>query len=239
MKEKLSIKIWSDIKCPFCYIGKVKFEKALAEFPHKNQVEVQWKSFQLEPDLKTEIHADSTKHFSERKGISPEQAKQMYENVENVAQEVGLNFNLGDTVVANSFMAHRFIQFAQTKGLGNEAEEALFKLHFTDCENIDDAAHLMNIGLDLGLEKTALKHLFDSSEFSDVVHQDIQEAQSLGIQGVPYFVLNDQYGISGAQSSEVFLQALNQVWNEAQVKESTSKKDNSGDQSCTTDGNCD
>lgn len=210
----MQVNIWSDVRCPFCYIGKVKFEQALEQFPFKDKIEVDWKSFQLEPDLKTQAEEDTTEHFSKRKGISKAQAAQMFEQVTAVAKEVGLNFNLEKTVVANSFMAHRFIQYAQSKGLGNEAEEALFICYFVDNKNIDDVAVLQNLGEEIGLEKEALIQLLLSNEFAEKVNQDIQMAQDLGVNGVPFFVFNNKYAVSGAQSPEVFLQTLEQTWKE-------------------------
>ena len=232
----MDINIWSDVRCPFCYIGKRKFEMALEKFPHKDKVKVVWKSFELDPNLKTNTEISSLDYFSEAKGIPKDQAVEMQQNVANIAKEVGLNFNAQNTVVANSFNAHRLIQLAKTKGLGNEIEEALFKDYFIEGKNIDDIEILTKTGVSIGLDKGLLKNLFTSDDFSKEVKQDEIDAQTLGINGVPFFVLNNKYAVSGAQSPETFLDVLEQTWEEFE-KENPSLIITEGE-SCTKDGNC-
>ena len=232
----MDINIWSDIRCPFCYIGKRKFEMALEKFPHKDKVKVIWKSFELDPNLKTNTEISSLDHFSNVKGIPKEQAEEMQQNVANVAKEVGLHFNSQNTVVANSFNAHRLIQLAKTKGLGNEIEEALFIAYFVEGKNIDDKEILIKTGVSVGLDESVVKNLFTSDDFAKEVKQDELEAQSLGINGVPFFVLNNKYAVSGAQSPETFLDVLEQTWEESE-KENPSLIITEG-ASCATDGNC-
>ena len=134
----MEVKIWSDVRCPFCYIGKRKFETALAAFAHKDEVKITWKSFELDPDLQTVADTNIYEYFSKAKGIPQEQAVDMFNNVTQVAAEVGLDFKLDQSVVANSFKAHRVIQLAKTLNLGDEIEEALFRIHFMEGKNIDD-----------------------------------------------------------------------------------------------------
>ncbi|MEO9209889.1 MAG: DsbA family oxidoreductase [Ginsengibacter sp.] len=232
----MDINIWSDIRCPFCYIGKRKFEIALEKFPHKDKVKVVWKSFELDPNLKTNTEISSLDHFSQAKGISKDKAVEMQQHVANVAKEVGLNFNSQKTVVANSFNAHRLIQLAKTKGLGNEIEEELFKAYFIEGKNIDDKEILTKTGVSIGLEGSVVKNLFTSDDFSKEVKQDEMDAQTLGINGVPFFVLNNKYEVSGAQSPETFLDVLEQTWEEFE-KENRSLLITEGE-SCTADGNC-
>lgn len=232
----MKVDIWSDVRCPFCYIGKRKFEMGLEKFSNKNNIEVEWHSFELDPTLVTRTDVNTIDHISEVKGISRKQGEEMHEYVSNVAKEVGLDFNFDKTVVANSFNAHRLIQLAKVKGVANEVEEALFKAHFTEGKNIDDAETLMNIGVSAGIERDELKNTIDSEEFSKQVRQDEQQAQLYGINGVPFFVLNNKYGVSGAQSPETFSQALTQVWEDFE-KEKKPLIITEGE-SCTTDGNC-
>src|SRR3546814_692874 len=125
----MKIKIWSDVRCPFCYIGKRKFEKALENFSHKDGLEVIWKSFQLDPNLKTQKELSIYDYFAKTKGLSKEQSVDMFDNVTQAAKEVGLSFRIDKSIVSNSFNAHRLIQLAKTKGVGNEVEEHLFKAH--------------------------------------------------------------------------------------------------------------
>lgn len=232
----MKVDIWSDVRCPFCYIGKRKFEMGLEKFSNKNNIEVEWHSFELDPTLVTRTDVNTIDHISEVKGISRKQGEEMHEYVSNVAKEVGLDFNFDKTVVANSFNAHRLIQLAKVKGVANEVEEALFKAHFTEGKNIDDAETLMNIGVSAGIERDELKNTIDSEEFSKQVRQDEQQAQLYGINGVPFFVLNNKYGVSGAQSPETFSQALTQAWEDFE-KEKKPLIITEGE-SCTTDGNC-
>src|SRR5665213_1493817 len=208
----MEINIWSDVRCPFCYIGKRKFEMALDKFPHKDKVNVIWKSFELDPNLTTNTDVSSTEYFSSAKGISKEQAEGMQDHVSGIAKEIGLDFHTKNTVVANSFNAHRLIQLAKTKGLGNEVEEALFKAYFEEGKNIDDKETLIKTGVSIGLDESEVKEIFNSDAFAKEVKYDEMQAQSLGINGVPFFVLNNKYAVSGAQSPETFLDVLEQTW---------------------------
>ncbi len=232
----MDVKIWSDVRCPFCYIGKRKFEMALEKFPHKDKVEVTWKSFELDPTLETKTDVNAIDHIAEIKGISKVQAEEMHNHVINVAKEVGLEFNFDQSIVANSFNAHRLIQFAKSLGKGNEVEEALFKAHFTEGKNIDDLVTLVQIGVAIGLNENEIKEMLASDAFSKEVKQDEMQAQSIGVRGVPFFVLNDKYAVSGAQSPETFLQALEQSWKEfEQEKQPLIITEG---ESCSADGNC-
>ncbi len=233
----MKVKIWSDVRCPFCYIGKKKFEAALEEFPQKEQVEIEWKSYQLDPHLKTNPKLSTLEYFIQTKGVSEEQAKQMFEGATNMAAEVGLNFNLETAVTANSFMAHRLIQLAKSKGLGNEIEEALFKAHFEEAKNIDDAEALHEVATSIGMDADEVKTSLEADDFAYEVKQDEMEARNIGVRGVPFFVFDDKYAISGAQLSEVFLQTLEKVWEESKPKKAELHI-SEGD-SCAPDGNCD
>jgi len=231
----MKIKIWSDIRCPFCYIGKRKFEMALEKFEYRNDVEIEWKSFELDPNLTTQADVNATEHLAEIKGISKERANEMQQYVKGIANEVGLDFNADKAIVANSFNGHRLIQFAKTKGLGNEAEEELFKAHFTEGENIDNTEVLLQTAINIGLDENETREMLASDAFAKEVKQDEMQAQQFGISGVPFFVLNDKYAVSGAQSPETFLQALQQTWQETQEKKPVII--NQGE-SCSVDGNC-
>jgi predicted DsbA family dithiol-disulfide isomerase len=208
----MEVKIWSDVRCPFCYIGKRKFEAALAEFVHKDEVNITWKSFELDPNLQTVEDTNVYDYFSHAKGIPKEQAVEMFDNVTQVAAEVGLNFQLEQSVVANSFKAHRLIQLAKTMNLGNEIEEELFRIHFMEGKNIDDERVLMASGKNIGIPETAIIALFNSDDFDAEVRIDQLEAQRIGVRGVPFFVFDDKYAVSGAQAPEIFLQTLEKAW---------------------------
>ncbi len=210
----MKVEIWSDVMCPFCYIGKRKFENALEQFAHKDEVEVVWKSFQLNPDMKTEEGKNINQYLAEAKGWSIEKAKEMNDHVSGIAKDIGLTYHLDKAVVANSFDAHRFSHLAKKYGKQNDAEEKLFEAYFTDGKNTADHQTLVQLGSEIGMDATEISTVLSSDEFTDEVNQDIYEAQQVGVRGVPFFVLGEKYAISGAQESSTFLQALNKTWEE-------------------------
>lgn len=232
----MKVDIWSDVRCPFCYIGKRKFEMALEKFPHKDQIKIEWHSFQLDPNLETTTEVNAIDHISKTKGISKKEAEQMHRHVTQVAKEVGLDFDFDTTIVANSFNAHRLIQLAKTHDLGNEIEEQMFKAYFIEGKNIDDHKVLIQIGISTGLDEKEIREVLSSDVFSKEVKKDEMQAQSIGVRGVPFFVLNDKYAVSGAQSPETFLDVLEQTWIELEKENKTLIKVEGA--SCTADGNC-
>jgi protein disulfide-isomerase len=205
----MKIEIWSDIMCPFCYIGKRHFELALKELDFEDELEIEWKSFQLDPTIpKMENHVNAYQYLADAKGISVEESKAMHDNVVTSAKRVGLTYNFDKAIVANSFDAHRLIQFAKTVDKGDLAEEALFQAYFTDGIDMANIDSLKVIGLKIGLADSDLNRILHSDEYSYDVSQDIQEGQNLGLRGVPFFVIDRKYGISGAQPVEIFLETL-------------------------------
>lgn len=214
----MKIEIWSDVMCPFCYIGKRKFENALATFENKDAVSIEWKSFQLNPQMKTEPNKNINEYLAEIKGWSLEQAQAMNQTVVEIAKQVGLQYNMDKAVVANSFDAHRIVQLAKTKGKGDAMEERLFKGYFTEGLNIADYQTLMKIGCEIGLDSAEISDVLNTTAFAEEVNGDVREAQQLGIRGVPFFVIDRKYGVSGAQESETFLNAINKAWEERTIK---------------------
>ena len=207
----MKVEIWSDVMCPFCYIGKRKFEAALKQFDHREEVEIEWKSFQLDPSIITDASKTIHEFLAERKGFSLEQAKQMNERVTKLAEKVGLEYRFDKAVVANSFDAHRFSHLAKQFKLQDEAEEALFKAYFTDGKNTADADTLCQIGENIGIDKEKVKAMLDSEQYTQEVNEDIEVARMIGVTGVPFFVFDRKYAISGAQESETFLELMNKV----------------------------
>ncbi|WP_442592054.1 DsbA family oxidoreductase [Pedobacter sp. AW31-3R] len=214
----MKVDIWSDVRCPFCYIGKRKFEMALEKFAHKDEVEIEWHSFELDPNTVTRPELNATDYLATIKGQSREWAEEMNGYVSNVAAEVGLQFHLDHSVVANSFQAHRLIQYAKSHQLGDEIEEKLFIAYFTEGKNIDDKKVLAEIGAGVGLEITALEAMLDSEAFSDEVRLDEKAAQQIGITGVPFFIFDQKLAVSGAQPPETFLGAMEQAWGNVPAK---------------------
>ncbi|MGG5172353.1 DsbA family oxidoreductase [Pseudarthrobacter sp. J1738] len=211
----MKIEIWSDVACPWCYIGKRRFESALAEFPHKDKVEVKWRSFQLDPTLPEHYDGTELSYLSERKGLDPEQVKGMFAHVAQQAAGEGLSYDFDSVVVANSFTAHRLIHLAEESGKGAEAKERLLSDHFEHGKDIGNTEHLQELGTSLGLVAEDVSAMLNSDRFAEDVRHDFAEARALGVSGVPFFVIDRKYGISGAQPAEVFASALEQAWAEA------------------------
>lgn len=234
----MKVEIWSDAMCPFCYIGKRRFEDALSGFAHKDEVEIEWKSFQLNPDLVTDPEINIDRYLAEKKGWGLAEAKQMNAHVTEMAAEAGLTYNFDQAVVANSFNAHRISHLAKKHGLGDAMEEQLFKAYFTDGKNTDDPQTLIELGTQIGLDAAELKQTLESSAYADDVKHDIAEAQHLGIQGVPFFVMNNKYGISGAQAVPVFTQTLEKAFDEWQKEAAKPKLEIIEGDSCGPVGDC-
>jgi predicted DsbA family dithiol-disulfide isomerase len=212
----MKIEIWSDVMCPFCYIGKRRFEKALELFPLKDKITIEWKSFQLSPDMQTDTSKNINQFLAEHKGISIEEAQSMNSYVTDMAAKEGLTYNFDTAIVANSFNAHRFTHFAKKYGKQLEAEEQLFQSYFTDGKNIDDYSTLIDLGTTIGLDSSTLKTALENNSYATEVKTDIAEAQAIGVRGVPFFVFNRKYAISGAQETSTFLKALEQSFTEWQ-----------------------
>lgn len=233
--NKITVEIWSDVMCPWCYIGKRRFEKALSDFDDKASVEVVWKSFQLNPNMKTEPGKNISQYLAEVKGWTLEHAQKMNAHVTGIAAKEGLEYNMDKAVVANSFDAHRIVQLAKTKGKGDAMEERLFRAYFTEGLNTADHVVLVRLATEIGLDESEVKEVLASSMFAENVHQDVREAQTLGASGVPFFVINRKYGVSGAQESEAFLQVLEKA---SQDMKANSLEMLDG-KACTPDGECD
>ncbi len=234
----MKVEIWSDVMCPFCYIGKRRFEQALQNFANKDEVEIEWKSFQLNPDMETNPNIHIDQYLADVKGFSIDHARQLNAHVTQMAAEAGLTYNFDKAVVANSFNAHRFTHLAKKHGLGIAAEEALFKAYFTDGKNMDDNDTLIELGVEIGLDAAEIKQTLESNAFADDVKHDIAEAQYLGIRGVPFFVMNSKYGVSGAQEVRVFDETLQKAFSEWQQENPKPKLEVIEGESCGLDGDC-
>ncbi len=212
--KKMKVDIWSDVQCPFCYIGKRKFEAALAKFPNGKDIEIEWHSFQLDPDITAQPGKDVYTYLAERKGMTVEQSKQMHKQVVQMAAGEGLEYNFDKAVIANSFDAHRISQLAKKYGKGDAMEEQLFRGYFTEGKDISNHDVLLAMATSLGIPEQEVSDVLKSDKYADAVEADIVRASQIGVRGVPFFVLDNKYAVSGAQPSETFLQALTQAWKE-------------------------
>ena len=229
----MKIEIWSDVMCPFCYIGKKNFEQAIDQLPFKDEVEVEWKSFQLDPTLQTAETKTTAEYFREKKGFPEEQAKQMTAQVVQMGKASGIEFNFEKALITNTFPAHKILHLAKKHGKSSEMEEELFKAHFLNGENVGSTELLSSIAEKLGITKEEALQTLSSEEFDYDVNQDIMEGRNNGVTGVPYFILNGKYAVSGAQPAALLVEALTQTYNET-VRPFKSAKGN--DLSCDTDG---
>ena len=224
--------------CPFCYISKRKFEKALAQFPHKDKVNVIWKSFQLDPTTITDPSLNTIDNLAQKKGWSKEQTDQTIAHVTGIAKQVGLDFHFEKAVVANSLDAHRLSHLAKKYGKQNELEEKLFSAYFIEGKNTADFNTLLQIATELGLDKTEVSALLKSNTYTNEVYHDIKQAQQIGVNGVPFFLLDNKYAVSGAQESETFLGALTKAYEEHLLKNNFETVTSSPSDCCGPDG-CD
>ncbi|NOU88488.1 thioredoxin domain-containing protein [Paenibacillus sp. LMG 31460] len=233
----MRIEVWSDFGCPFCVIGKRKLENALGKFTMGDKVEVVYRSFQLDPNA--ENRTISTQQLAQEKGMTVEQLKAKQAQVANmIKKEAGLDVNYDQVIIANTFDGHRLVHFAAKVGKGAELTERLIRAYLSQRMNIADHNVLVSLGSEAGLNEQDLAEMLESDAYKDSVKADIAEARKLNISSAPTFVFNNKFLISGAQSEEDFLNALNSIWDEEKkFQELELKGESKGDNSCT-DGVC-
>lgn len=210
----MKIDIWSDVVCPFCYIGKRRLEAALAEFPHRDDVEVVWHSFELDPTAEAAPAGTLPDRLARKYGMSREQAVASQENLAANAATVGLDFQWAKAQPGNTFDAHRLIHLAGASGLADPAKERLLRAYFTEGRAIGDRDTLVELATEVGLDPAVVRQVLESDDYAREVRADEDQARAYGINGVPFFVLAGKYGVSGAQPTEVFTEALTQAWTE-------------------------
>ncbi|NVO32386.1 DsbA family oxidoreductase [Hymenobacter lapidiphilus] len=214
----MKIEIWSDILCPFCYIGKRRLEKALAGFAHAADVQVEWRSFELDPNAAPTPGENQYARLAQKYGNTEEWARQMSANMTQMAAEEGLAFDFDSLVPANSLNAHRLIHLATRHGRQDTAKERLFKAYLEEGLDINDNAVLSRLGAELALPGPEVAAMLASREFEQQVRHDEYEASQIGVRGVPYFVFADKYAVSGAQPTELFAEVLEKAWSETQPR---------------------
>lgn len=207
----MHIEIWSDIACPWCYIGKRHFEEALASYPHADQVEIIWRSFELQPDAPLEQTALTVERLMEKYGMSRDKALENMQRVTDVAAAAGLEFHLDIARSSNTFDAHRLVHFAAEHDLGVAMMERFMQAYQMEGVYLADHGELTRLATEVGLDTEAVKGVLDSDRYADAVRADEQRAHQFGVNGVPFFVFDGTTGVSGAQPSAVFLQALTEL----------------------------
>lgn len=230
----MKVEIWSDFACPFCYIGKRNFEAGLKEFG--KDVEVEYRSFELDPNAPVQYDQTMDEILAEKYGMTLEKAKSMNDQVSAQAKTVGLDYHFDTMIPTNTFDAHRLLQFAKTKGTAETLKETLLHAYFTESKNLGDHETLATIASSTGLDKKEVLDMLASDAFAADVRDDEQTGASLGIQGVPFFVINEKYGVSGAQPAANFTEVLTKVWNEENPLTMLNKSDAGDD--CCSGGSC-
>jgi protein disulfide-isomerase len=238
MENTLKIQIWSDIMCPYCYIGKRRIEGALEQFPHAENVEIEWKSFQLDANFIASENDNMAEHLAEKYRKDKEWAQEMMDSMTQNAKNSGLDFHFEKAIMANSFNAHRLLHLAKKHNKSNELEELLFKAYLTDGQNINDLETLTNLGIQVGLDGIEIETVLHSDTYATAVKEDIEMAQNIGVQGVPFFVFDNKYAVSGAQHVETFVKTLEKVWEEGDFKSKVTMIETNDGNSCGIDG-CD
>lgn len=215
MATTLKVDIWSDIACPWCYIGKRKFERAAEEFSADGrEVEVEFHSFELAPDTPVDFEGSEVDFLVAYKGMPADQVEQMLSQVGSIASSVGLNYDFDAMQHTNTVRAHQVLHLAKSKGLQAEFKERLLKAYFEQGRHVGRAEDLADLAVEVGLDRDEVLAALESEEFLPDVRADIAQARAYGISGVPFFVLDGKYGVSGAQEPETFVQALTQAWDE-------------------------
>jgi predicted DsbA family dithiol-disulfide isomerase len=208
------VEIWSDIVCPWCYIGKRRFESALAHFEHADQVEIRWRSFELDPNAPLQHPGTMAEHQASRSGSTLEQAAADLAGIDRLAAAEGLKLNLARTEKANTFAAHRLIHLGYEKdaATGAAVKEALLDACFDRLHLVSEPEVLLNVGLRAGLDHAEIASVLDGDRYADEVRADEAQATALGCTGVPFYVFDRAFAVSGAQNSATFSTALQRAW---------------------------
>ncbi|WP_431028251.1 DsbA family oxidoreductase [Lysinibacillus sp. LZ02] len=233
----MKIEVWSDYVCPFCYIGKRQLEKAIKQSGYEGQVEVEYKSFLLDPTTPIDAEESIYTALARKYNLSEKEAENMTANVAARAKEVGLDYNFAEMKTANTTAAHRLAKLAIEQGKEEVYNERLMKAYFLEGEAIGRHDVLKQLAKEVGLEMDAVEQVLTSNQYEEAVEQDIHEAQQIGVRGVPFFVVNNKYGISGAQPQPLFEQTIEQAASEAGLKKSIQIVGENGP--ACSDGQCD
>lgn len=208
----MKVEIWSDIACPWCYIGRRRFETALNQFEHRDQVEIVWRSFQLDPSAPREYAGSINEMLAEKKGIDIQRAEAMHAHVTELAADEGLEYRFDRVRPGNSFDAHRLLHLAAHHNLQSEMKERLQKAYFTDGLPFGDPDTLVQLAVEVGLDADEARKAMESDAYATEVHADARRARMIGVQGVPFFLFDEKYAVSGAQPPDLFTTALERTW---------------------------
>jgi predicted DsbA family dithiol-disulfide isomerase len=216
----MKIEIWSDVVCPWCYIGKRRFETALAQFPQRDQLEIVWKSFELDPGARsaTAVEGDNAgyaERLARKYGTTVPGAQKMLDSMTDAAAAEGLDFHFERAVAANTFDAHQVIHLALDRGVQDAVKERLLRAYFTEGEPIGDRDALVRLGADAGLDAAEVRAALEDQRYAPAVRADEAQAAAYGISGVPFFVVDSKYGVNGAQPADQLLEVLQTAWTQS------------------------
>jgi predicted DsbA family dithiol-disulfide isomerase len=211
----MKVEIWSDVVCPWCYLGKRQFERALESFDHRGEVEVIYRSFELDPSAERERSTPTIELLATKYGMTVQQATEAQQQMEQRAADVGLEFHMEGLRSGNTRDAHRLLHLAKERNRQAELVERLHRAYFSEQGSIFDHSSLTELAVDVGLDRDEVSRVLAGDEYADAVDDDEDTAGSLGATGVPFFVIDRRYGISGAQPAEAILETLSQAWDEA------------------------
>lgn len=214
----MKIEVWSDYVCPFCYIGKRTLEKALVQSGFESQAEISFKAYQLDPSTPIDSTVSTYDSLAKKLGQTVEQAKEMTKGVAQHARSVGLEYDFDNMMEANTLAAHRLVKWAETKNKDAELTEQLMHQYFVEAKNVGNHDILLSITESIGLPRDEAKQVLESDQFMAQVQFDIAEAGQIGVQGVPFFVVNRKYALSGAQPLDAFVEALEQIAEEEGIR---------------------
>jgi predicted DsbA family dithiol-disulfide isomerase len=210
----MQVEIWSDVVCPWCYIGKRRFETALARFDHRDQIEVVWRSYELDPNAPKQRQGDPAQHLARKYGMSIEQAQAAQARLTDMAATEGLDYHLDRAPGGSTLDAHRLIHLAADAGLGGEMKERLLRLHLVEAQPIGDHDTLVAAAVEVGLDADQVRSMLAGDDYVDAVRADEIFASEIDVTGVPFFLFDGRLGLAGAQSPEVLTQVLERAWSD-------------------------
>jgi predicted DsbA family dithiol-disulfide isomerase len=231
----MKVEIWSDVVCPWCYIGKRRFEKALAQFSHTDDVEVTYRAFELDPSQPKGRTENTAQMLARKYGMPVAQAKTMQTRVEQTAAGEGLEYHLDRTLSGNTVDAHRVLLLAKESGKQDAMVERFYRAYFTEGQSLFDHQSLVRLAVEAGLDAEEVRRVLATDAYADEVEADEREAHALGATGVPFFVVDGRYGVSGAQPSELFAQVLDRAWAERQAQPQVTQVAGDGGAICEDD----
>ena len=233
----MKVEIWSDVVCPWCYVGKRQFEEALSRFEHADEVDVEWRSFELDPNAPTLVGLPMSRILERKYGMTAEQAEAANARMTGLAADVGLEYHLDEVKAGNTFDAHRLIHLAARHGLGDAMKERLLAAYFTEGLSVGDLPTLATLAGEVGLDPDEVEATLHSDDFAAEVRADEARAAALGVSGVPFFVIDEAFGVSGAQPADVLLGAMDRAWSESHVAASVPAATDTVGPACS-DGVC-